>query len=111
LRIKLATSGAVATMLVSACGGIESTAEDEVASLLRDPESARFENLETKEVEGVRVVCGEVNGKNGFGGYSEPSNFYYIEDREVGIAEPGKSTNRRWREVCLNDTLPTGMAY
>ena len=36
--------------------------------MLRDPDSAKFRNLELGSFEGSEVVCGEVNSANGFGG-------------------------------------------
>lgn len=45
-----------------------------VADTLRDPESARFSNLKLHQ----GSLCGEVNGKNGFGGYAGNENFSVI---------------------------------
>lgn len=42
-----------------------------VAQQLKDPDSAKFRNLEAFDGEQGRVVvCGEVNAKNSFGGYT-----------------------------------------
>lgn len=46
------------------------------ANLLRDPSSAQFRNVRT---DGDGYVCGEINGKNGFGAYSGFSEFYAFE--------------------------------
>ncbi len=36
---------------------------------LKDPDSARFQNLRIAEYDGGNVVCGEINAKNSYGGY------------------------------------------
>lgn len=40
------------------------------AGMLKDPESARFRNLRVAGYADGSVVCGEVNGKNSYGGYT-----------------------------------------
>lgn len=53
-----------------------SLAKSEVAANLKDPASAQFRNVKvakkTDAEDGrvVAVVCGEINGKNGFGAYA-----------------------------------------
>lgn len=38
---------------------------------LKDPDSAKFRNLRTiKTDKGLRLLCGEMNGKNSYGGYT-----------------------------------------
>ena len=49
-------------------------AEEGILSQLKDPESAQFRNL---LLNGQNVVCGEVNARNSFGGYSGFSAFWY----------------------------------
>jgi hypothetical protein len=49
-------------------------AENAVKQLLKDPDSAQFRNV--KEFTGP--VCGEVNSKNGFGGYVGFSKFIVV---------------------------------
>lgn len=49
------------------------TAQDQVKALLRDPASAEFRKVEVYPND---EVCGEVNSKNGFGGYVGFSRFY-----------------------------------
>lgn len=50
-----------------------------VRESLRDPESAQFRNLRVKEKPSGAIVCGEVNAKNGFGGYEGFERFVYQE--------------------------------
>lgn len=37
---------------------------------LKDPDSAKFRNVRMKAFDGMHVVCGEVNAKNSYGGYT-----------------------------------------
>ncbi len=58
-------------------------AKDAVKAELNDPDSANFRNVRaitvrTREGSVVRSICGEVNAKNGFGGYSGFAPFVYI---------------------------------
>lgn len=76
----LTCSAILASLLISAGCSPEpemdpavSIAEEKVRELLRDPESARFKNISRHG----DVVCGEVNSKNGFGGYAGFSQFAY----------------------------------
>lgn len=57
-------------------------AQAAVRMQLKDPESARFQNVRRKILvgnDGVSrdVVCGQVNAKNGFGGYAGNDWFFY----------------------------------
>lgn len=53
-----------------------SLAKYEVAANLKDPASAQFRNVKVSKMTDaedgrvVAVVCGEINGKNGFGAYA-----------------------------------------
>lgn len=44
-------------------------AQEAVANSLKDPGSAQFRNVRLKPYLDGQVVCGEVNGKNSYGGY------------------------------------------
>lgn len=65
----------IAAVMLSGCESQEvKQAKEAVANQLRDPESAQFRNMtETRKTSllehGVVTVCGEVNGKNAYGGY------------------------------------------
>lgn len=55
----------------------QALAEAGVRSFLRDPESAQFQNLHGYATsQGDRIICGEYNAKNGFGGYAGFASFY-----------------------------------
>lgn len=58
------------------------SAQARVKSELKDPESAQFQNLE----EYGSIVCGEVNAKNSYGGYSGFKPFI-VHGVQVAIAE------------------------
>jgi hypothetical protein len=51
-----------------------------IKSSLRDPESAKFRNVHFYSGGGVPVTCGEVNARNGFGGYSGYERFVAASD-------------------------------
>jgi hypothetical protein len=47
-----------------------------IAHQLRDPASTQFENVRLYASQGHRFVCGRLNSKNGYGGYSGFQPFY-----------------------------------
>lgn len=53
-----------------------SAGEDSIRELLKDPDSAQFQNVTYQSK--TNTVCGEVNAKNGFGGYSGFSVFFSL---------------------------------
>ena len=60
-------------LLLSGCsGGLEKQARAALSSKLNDPRSAEFENLRKSKTDanGNYLICGEVNAKNQFGGYT-----------------------------------------
>jgi hypothetical protein len=69
--------------LLSGCGGLDPLtreAQDAVKRQLRDPDSAQFRDVE--RCSGDReVVRGEVNSRNGFGGYIGFQSFFYADYR------------------------------
>lgn len=60
--------------------------EDGVKRKLRDPDSARFGRYAAaKRSDGVIVVCGWVNSKNGYGGYAGFGPYYgVLLDKPLG---------------------------
>ena len=49
----------------------EATLRAEISQYLRDPDSAHFTGLHVvTKPEGYKYLCGFVNGRNGFGGYT-----------------------------------------
>jgi len=75
-----------------------------IKGMFKDPESAQFKNEEVFQGgDGSEYYCGEVNAKNGFGGYIGFSR--YVADGAAYIIESqiGTSTFEKfWGSVCLN---------
>lgn len=92
----------VATLCVavSACGmSTTSQAEEAVRERLKDPTSAQFRNVR-KEGD---YVCGEVNAKNGLGGYGDYSDFAFNpRTGETAIRDYGNES-LRYNEMCNPD--------
>lgn len=65
-------------------------AKKKVAAELRDPASAQFREVHTAPQKGrsTPAVCGEVNGRNAYGGYAGFQKFYVLGD-EVRL-DPGE---------------------
>ncbi|HAD84247.1 MAG TPA: hypothetical protein DCG71_05325 [Brevundimonas sp.] len=77
-------------------------AQAAVAAKLRDPSSAQFRNVRHRVAEtGADIVCGEVNGKNGFGGYAGFQRFIY--DAGTTTLEDGDDPGfgLRWVNTCF----------
>lgn len=76
--------------------------QQEVTKRLRDPESAKFSNAIISRKTGSPIVCGFVNSKNGFGGYTGAQRFISagktlaILETDMAAGEMDKS----WREFC-----------
>ena len=87
-----------------------------VKDLLKDPESAQFRNVKVViNTEGKKSVCGQVNAKNSYGGYTGFQSFYaksndkivYLND-DVNYQLAGcegktnelKARNKRVNNIC-----------
>ncbi|EPF72546.1 hypothetical protein GCM10025882_31720 [Acinetobacter gyllenbergii] len=74
----------------------EMVAQESVKKILKDPDSAKFQNM--------KGLCGEVNSKNGFGVYSGYVRF--IGTPELTIIEGESSQvdqatfNEVWSKMC-----------
>jgi hypothetical protein len=77
----------VAALLASCGDPLIEEAETAVRTELRDPDSAKFSDVERCGTS--NVVMGKVNSKNAYGGYAGRENFYYAD----GQADLGFSTN------------------
>jgi hypothetical protein len=69
----------------------EAEVQDQVRSLLKDPESARFESVSVREIDGTRVACGLVNAKNALGGYAGSQSFMLKGDK-LWLAQNSKQS-------------------
>ena len=55
-------------------------AQTGIRQALRDPDSAKFSGLYVSTTSnGKQIVCGQVNAKNGFGGYAGTARFWYLD--------------------------------
>lgn len=82
---------------VCSCGPT-GAGKDLVAGGLRDPGSAQFRGVQARG----DVVCGEVNGKNGFGAYVGYRRF-------ISIPRTGEVTFAPLRGPDASDLGPTGL--
>ena len=67
-----------------------------VANKLKDPESVRFRNVRLVKFMNEHVVCGEVNGKNSYGGYVGFSRFMASP-----IGAELEDTDRRYPHITM----------
>lgn len=77
------------------------TAKDHIAQMMKDPGSTEFRNVfVSRDAEGA-VVCGEVNSKNSFGGYSGFQRFISVDP--MNIVETGMKKGEMdslWQKFC-----------
>src|SRR4051812_25042313 len=50
-------------------------AKDAMKAMLKDPDSAKYEDVRAVPLAGGYAFCGKVNSKNGFGGYTGYQRF------------------------------------
>ncbi len=60
-----------------------------VADTLKDPGSAQFRNMVVYNGGKEKAVCGEVNGKNSYGGYVGFKKFYKYETSGNVVVKKG----------------------
>ena len=73
--------------------------QDKVKRRLKDPESAQFQNA---FVSTSSVVCGEVNAKNSFGGYSGFKRFISGANLQVLESDMGSGEmDMAWQKLCI----------
>jgi hypothetical protein len=61
-----------------------------VADQLKDPRSAQFRGVVSKidSYTHLRVVCGEINGKNAYGGYVGFQKFAFVPSSGIAVIAP-----------------------
>lgn len=79
---------------------------DAIKARLRDPGSADFRNSRFYSGGSAPVVCGEVNSKNGFGGYSGFQRFIAAGDVSdlaflASDFAAGDSIDNVWKQLCV----------
>ncbi len=77
-----------------------------VKSELRDPDSARFQDVKVRAVEGKQAVCGLVNAKNARGGMTGLQPFAYDgEHAYLIIYNPGPANSTSLSAGVLGDSM------
>lgn len=100
------------SVLVAGCGNSEPSQatkeasyialnQDLIKGRLKDPSSAEFRNAFVSSAIGAPVVCGEVNAKNSFGGYTGFQRFVsggsiQVVETDMAVGEMDKT----WSQVC-----------
>nr|WP_286037793.1 hypothetical protein [Enterobacter cloacae] len=94
-----------------------SLAQSEVSANLLDPSSAQFRNvkvakmMDADEGQVFAVVCGEINGKNGFGAYAGFHPFFVeLNMKSKGFFSKGVDYTLGDHFLSTSDT-PTPPAY
>ncbi|MDC8756235.1 hypothetical protein [Janthinobacterium fluminis] len=73
-------------------------AQEQIVSMLNDPESARFSGVAVSPSTGA--VCGIVNAKNAMGGYGDPRR-YIVTTETARLEDADKwKMDFRWSELC-----------
>lgn len=90
-----------------------SLAQSEVSANLLDPSSAQFRNvkvakmMDTDEGRVFAVVCGEINGKNGFGAYAGFHPFFVeLKMKSKGMFSKGVDYTLGDHFLSSKDTPP-----
>lgn len=79
----------------------KTNALESVRRLLKDPESAELRGASIMRSDGVEVVCGEVNSKNGFGAYTGYQYFISGGNRpSTYLQEQVKDFSVLWSKLC-----------
>lgn len=86
-----------------ACNKVESETKEIVRNSLKDPTSAKFQNL--------KKYCGEVNAKNSYGGYTGFKKFYISNSEPVFMPNDDEGDNLQfelgWLAHCEIDSKLT----
>ena len=84
--------------------GYQIVAKQNVEAKLKDPQSAQFQNLVVSGKAGASIVCGEVNAKNGFGGYTGFKRFVSagpgMATQIEGGEMPADEFEKAWQRAC-----------
>ena len=76
-------------------------AKSAVRAHLKDPDSAKFHHV-TNAPYRATFVCGHVNAKNAFGGYTGFTEFMVeASTRTVAINDGSRKFAKTWNEICV----------
>lgn len=80
-------------------------AEQQIRSGAKDPSSIEFRNQQLhQKTEYGAAACGEVNGKNSFGGYTGYKGFVVTEKDSKIYMEDSENHNefvKKWNKICV----------
>lgn len=99
-----ASPGARVTEAIDLAPAQRAAIEDGIKARLKDPESARFGAIKAGRAPDGVTVCGQVNAKNSFGGYTGMETFYGVlrgtTFTEVDLDESGPKGSRWASNKC-----------
>lgn len=107
----------VALIALSACGQSDETkdqmnsiahvrvAKEKVQKSLIDPNSAEFRDVHVYRNGKGKIVCGFVNAKNRFGGFTGFEEFIVIGDAVALKSQGVNDFNTVWSDGCANRNL------
>jgi len=83
-------------------------AHSEILKTLKDPDSARFDPQDGQAYSlnkdgSLYAVCGEVNAKNGFGGYSGEQAWIYVIPKNTVYTQESGATPKMVQRDCAGD--------
>jgi hypothetical protein len=77
-----------------------------VAQTLKDPAAAQFRNVSILDGGKTRIVCGEVNGKNSYGGYVGFRKFFIYENSLEVLIKKGDLIMDQLVDLACKPTAP-----
>ncbi|WFC43183.1 hypothetical protein [Pseudoxanthomonas sp. SE1] len=103
--VLLCVALALAGCAVSEEERFQDQAQRDIRASLKDPKSAEFRNLSVNPgLSGVRVVCGEVNSRNSFGGYTGFRPFvYWPGELAISQGDGDRFVNEAILGICTGD--------
>jgi len=78
-------------------------AKKRIAYSLTDPDSAKFR--EVFVAPNQVAVCGDVNAKNSFGGYTGFRKFIYSSSKQGIDGDGSYFVEARWKDRCINGVI------
>ena len=94
-----------AAMLGPSDADLQVSAQMAVQAQLRDPGSAQFRDVVVVRQDSSTAVCGEVNAKNGFGGYIGYSSFVAIGSLVQLQTKRDDGFHTLWNAACVRTNV------
>lgn len=77
--------------------------QESIKKKLKDPSSAKFQNVYFSKAGGAPVACGEVSSKNSYGGYAGFQRFVAAGDGPLAFLENEvEDFAHVWNEMCVS---------